>query len=107
MTDINSAIPNFTREGRTAIAVEHQFKIKDISVVIMRAEDDSFYLNWYDNFNDWTEHYQHLSQVFARLALLQECGEHNWEKFFLLEPKQFVEDQAQFSSEQLGVFSKT
>jgi hypothetical protein len=54
--------------------------------------DDGYFLTWTDFVaNSWREHYDTLSAVFVRLAVLQRCGEKDWNLGFTAEtPDEFA-----------------
>ena len=72
----------------------------DAKAVVSQGADNSGYLWWTDFVaNEWLEHYPTVSLAIARLALLQACGESEWDKAFKQTPKEFVQQYDKYQEE--------
>ena len=70
----------------------------DAKAVVSQGADNSGYLWWTDFVaNEWLEHYPTVSLAIARLALLQACGESEWDKAFKHTPTEFVQQYEKFT----------
>lgn len=84
------------------LTVLFTIQIGDVKASILTLTDGTAFLYWKDDFNDWCEKYDHVSQALARLALLQECAETNFEKGFSASAEHFVSDWNQFVQRQIS-----
>jgi len=78
------------------VATSHMF---GAHAVVLAGADDSGYLWWTDGqegYNCWCEHYATVSEAIARLAVLQNCAESGWHKWFDDTPKDFSDKFIEF-----------
>ena len=93
-TEVISAHPDYNPnidDLNTARLITQTVIMGDCAVKIYIHADDSAFIYWTDFVaNEWCEHYPSLTYAYARLALLQACGENAWEKMFTQSPQEFV-----------------
>jgi hypothetical protein len=74
-----------------------RFQHNDCFITVSNPDKDLFLLTWSDGVaGHWTEDYQNLSTVFARVANLMKCGENNWDLGFRFSPEEFTENAQAF-----------
>ena len=96
---INSAHPDYTPNYEDFLSAKELFKISvlDYEAAVLQGVDDSGFLCWADCGNNWyVEHFPTVSGALARLTVLQNCAEHAWDRGFLQQPVEFLDEFGRF-----------
>lgn len=73
-----------------------EIELADAYVRITKL-DKEYELYWTDGVaGEWVEHYPLLSLAFVRLGALASCAEHDWDKGFASDNKEFVSKASLF-----------
>lgn len=64
----------------------------------IRYVGDGFELSWTDGVaNDWSEVWPQLDVALMRLAMLANCGRHDWDRFFATHDAEFYRNATAFT----------
>lgn len=75
-----------------------KMNLNDVGIVMKYINDGTKVQLWWTDYvaNDWTEVFDTLGQAFSRLALLIECCDNDWGRFFMGEEGFHKEEHKKF-----------